>query len=183
MYFSSAYICRLSTPEHRAHLHFLKQSCLLAVGLKVAAVYLVSTGALQMGAIACHHKVFKHTDQTLWRFHQRPLLFVHHPQSSHLKTSNFKIMNNVGRTLLLGLPQKQNGRPIVYIMLLMLISRPKRSLSHLWGLLYGLLPMAKIAEPFLVVRITGKVPNRKVAKSRIVLLVLVIVLDKKFALA
>ena len=42
---------------------------------------------------------------------------------------------------------------------------------------------AKLAEPLLVVRHTGrKVPNRKVAKSRIVHVVLV-VLDKKFALA
>ena len=62
-------------------------------------------------------------------------------------------------------------------MLLKLISPPKRSL------LYGLLPMAKLAEPLLGVRDTGKVPNRKVAKSGIVLvLVLVLVLDKTFAL-
>ena len=41
--------------------------------------------------------------------------------------------------------------------------------------------MAKLAEPLMGVRNTGKVPNRKVAKSRIVL-VLVFVLEKKFAL-
>ena len=47
--------------------------------------------------------------------------------------------------------------------------------------LFGLLAMAKVAEPLLVVRHIGKVPNRKVAKSRIVHVVLV--LDKTFALA
>ena len=41
--------------------------------------------------------------------------------------------------------------------------------------------MAKLAEPLVGVRNIGKVPNQNVAKSQIVLLVLV--LDKKFALA
>ena len=53
-------------------------------------------------------------------------------------------------------------------------------------LLYGLLPMAMLAEPLLVVRHTGKVPKRKVAESRIVhavALVVVLVLEKKFSLA
>ena len=40
--------------------------------------------------------------------------------------------------------------------------------------------MAKLAEPLLVVRRTGKVPNRKVSKS---LIVHVVAVDKKFALA
>ena len=55
--------------------------------------------------------------------------------------------------------------------------------------LYGLLSMAKLSEPLLVVRHTGKVPNRKVAKSQsvhvlvlvlvlLLVLVLVLVLDK-----
>ena len=35
---------------------------------------------------------------------------------------------NVGRTLILGLPRKQDGRPVGYITLLTLISRPKRGL-------------------------------------------------------
>ena len=35
---------------------------------------------------------------------------------------------NVGRTLILGLPRKQDGRPVGYITLLRLISRPKRGL-------------------------------------------------------
>ena len=46
--------------------------------------------------------------------------------------------------------------------------------------------MAKQAEPFVGVRHTGKVPNRKVSKSQILhvlVLVLVLDLDKKFALA
>ena len=52
--------------------------------------------------------------------------------------------------------------------------------------------MAKLAESLLGVKDIGKVPNRKVAKSRIVLLfvvvvvvvvVLILVLDKSFALA
>ena len=81
---------------------------------------------------------------------------------------------NVGWTLILGLPPKQNGRPIGYITLLMLISWPKCRLSHLhvWGLLCGLLPMAKLAELLLVVRHSGKVPNRKVAKSQLFMFLL-----------
>ena len=46
--------------------------------------------------------------------------------------------------------------------------------------------MAKLAEPYVGVRHSGKVPNRKVSKSQIVhvlVLVLVLVLDKNFALA
>ena len=42
--------------------------------------------------------------------------------------------------------------------------------------------MAKLAEVLIGVRNTGKVPNRKLAKSHFVLLVLVLVLDKSFAL-
>ena len=59
---------------------------------------------------------------------------------------------NVGRTLMLVLLRKQNCCPIGYITLLSLISRPKHRLLHLWGLLYGLLPIANLAEPLLVVR-------------------------------
>ena len=39
--------------------------------------------------------------------------------------------NNIGRTLLLGLPQKQNGQPVECIMLLTLIFPPKFGLQHL----------------------------------------------------
>ena len=39
------------------------------------------------------------------------------------------IINNVGRTLLLGLPRKQDGRPVGYITLLTLISRPNRGVK------------------------------------------------------
>ena len=41
------------------------------------------------------------------------------------------IINNVGRTLLLGLPRKQNGHPIGYIMLLSDISPLKRGVQRL----------------------------------------------------
>ena len=91
-------------------------------------------------------------------------------------------VNNVGRTLLLGLARKQNGRPIGYILLLTLISWPKGRLSHIRRLIYGLIPMAKLVEPLVCVRNTGKLPNRKVLKSQIVLvlvLVLIVDLDKK----
>ena len=37
---------------------------------------------------------------------------------------------NVGRTLILGLPRKQDGRPVGYITLLMLISRPNRGVKN-----------------------------------------------------
>ena len=37
---------------------------------------------------------------------------------------------NVGRTLILGLPRKQDGRPIGYTTLLMLISRPNRGVKN-----------------------------------------------------
>ena len=40
------------------------------------------------------------------------------------------IINNVGRTLLLGLPRKQDGRPVGYITLLTLISRPNRGVKN-----------------------------------------------------
>ena len=55
-------------------------------------------------------------------------------------------INNVGRTLLLGLPQKQNGRPIGYTTLLSLISPLKRGVQHIWKLIYGLLTMAMLVE-------------------------------------
>ena len=86
----------------------------------------------------------------------------------------FLIIINVGRTLVLGLPQKQNGRPIGYITLLTLTSRPKRTLSHIRELLYGVLPIAKLAQPLLVSRHTCKVPNRKVAKSNFLLLLVLV---------
>ena len=40
------------------------------------------------------------------------------------------IINNVGRTLLLGSPPRQNGRPVGYITLLTLISPPNRALKN-----------------------------------------------------
>ena len=40
------------------------------------------------------------------------------------------IINNVGRTLLSGLPRKQDGRPVGYITFLTLISRPNRGVKN-----------------------------------------------------
>ena len=40
------------------------------------------------------------------------------------------IIINVGRTLILGLPRKQDGRPVGYITLLTLISRPNRGVKN-----------------------------------------------------
>ena len=40
------------------------------------------------------------------------------------------IIINVGRTLILGLPRKQNGRAVGYITLLRLISRPNRGVKN-----------------------------------------------------
>ena len=40
------------------------------------------------------------------------------------------LINNVGRTLLLGLPRKQDVRPVGYITLLTLISRPNRGVKN-----------------------------------------------------
>ena len=74
---------------------------------------------------------------------------------------NWFLIINVGRTLILGLLQTKWPH-ITYITLLRLISPPKRR---------------QLAEQLMGVRETGKVPNRKVAKSWIVL-----VLNKSFAL-
>ena len=70
---------------------------------------------------------------------------------------------------ILELPQKQNGHLIECITILTFISPPKCSLSHLhvWRLVYGLLPIEKLAEPLLVIietsakYQTGKWQNRK----------------------
>ena len=40
------------------------------------------------------------------------------------------IIINVGRTLILGLPRKQDGRPVGYITLLTLISRQNRGVKN-----------------------------------------------------
>ena len=47
-----------------------------------------------------------------------------------LKTFSLLVLliNNIGKTLLLGSPPKQNGRPVGYITLLTLISPSKRGL-------------------------------------------------------
>ena len=81
-------------------------------------------------------------------------------------------INNVGRMLLLGLAQKQNGSPIGHITLLLLISPLKRGVQHIWRLIYCLLMMAMIVGPLMDVKDPGKVRNWQVAKSRIVLVVI-----------
>ena len=79
---------------------------------------------------------------------------------------------NIGRILMLALPRKQNGHPNGYIMLLSIISVLKRSVQHLWRLIYGLLTMAMLVGPLMGVKDPGKVQNQRVAKSRIFLLIL-----------
>ena len=83
---------------------------------------------------------------------------------------------NVGRTLILGLPRKQDGRPVGYITLLTLISRPNRGVKNFLRHICGPLPMAILTGPLMSVNDTGKVRNRKVAKSQIVLLLLLILI-------
>ena len=78
------------------------------------------------------------------------------------------------KTLILGLPQKQNSHPIGYITLLTLISQLKRRLLHLWTFLCGLVPMAKLAESLMGIGDTGKVRNRQVAKSQIILILILV---------
>ena len=81
-------------------------------------------------------------------------------------------INNVGRTLLLGLPHKNKMAPhrihnasIGYISV-------KRGVHHLWRLIHGLLSMAMLAGPLMSVKVPGKLRNRRVAKSRIVLILI-----------
>ena len=52
---------------------------------------------------------------------------------------------------------------------LMLISPPKHGHKHLWRLICGLLSMAKLHEPLMGIRDTGKVGDWKLAKSQIVI--------------
>ena len=74
---------------------------------------------------------------------------------------NVRNQSDVGRTLLLGAPGKQNGQPVECFTLPTLISPPKRGFQYLWSLIYGLLPMAKLTVPLICVRDTGKVRNRE----------------------
>ena len=95
----------------------------------------------------------------------------------------FETINNVGRTLLLGLPRKQNLRPIGYITLLSNISPLKCGIQRLWRIIYVLLAMAMLDGPLIDVKDLGKVRNRRVAKLQIVLviiIIIIIILVKKF---
>ena len=98
-----------------------------------------------------------------------------HKLSMKLLWTDSLILNNVGRTLLLGLPQKQNGYPIGYITLLSVISPLKHAVQHLWRFIYGLLMMAMLVELLMGVKDPGKVQNQRVIK-----LWIVTILIKKF---
>ena len=67
---------------------------------------------------------------------------------------------NIGRTLILELPPKQNTHPIGYITLLALTSQLKCRLPT-YELNYGLVPMEKLAELLMGVRNTGKAQSEK----------------------
>ena len=86
---------------------------------------------------------------------------------------------NVGRTWILGSPQKQNGHPVECM--LILIPLPKQGPQHLWRLTYGLLAVAKLTGASIDVKDAGKVRNQKVAKLQIVLIP-TLILIKKFIL-
>ena len=68
---------------------------------------------------------------------------------------------NVGRTVILGLPRKQNGRPVGYITPLALISPLKRGVQHLRRPIYGLLTMAVLVGLLMGIKDPGKVQNRE----------------------
>ena len=81
---------------------------------------------------------------------------------------------NIDKTLILTLPRKQNGRPIGYITLLSIISPLKHGVQRLWRLIYGVLTMAMLVGMLMGVKDPGKVRNRRVTKSRIVLLIILL---------
>ena len=87
---------------------------------------------------------------------------IHTP---HSIASKWTDIPNVGRTLVLGLPRKQNGHPIGYITVVSIVSPLKRGVQRLWRLFYGLLPTAMLVEPLIGVKDHGKGRNRRVAKS------------------
>ena len=91
------------------------------------------------------------------------------PNRKVAKSQIVLLIINVGRTLILGLPRKQDGRPVGHITLLTIISRSNRGVKHICGPL----PMAILTGLLIGVNDTGKVRNRKVAKSQIVLLLII----------
>ena len=84
----------------------------------------------------------------------------------------FKVFNNhVGRTWLLGLHRKQNGCLVEHIACWMFISPPPlHGLQHLWSLTYSPVTIAKLAGLLMGIKDTSKLRNWRVAKSRIVLI-------------
>ena len=79
--------------------------------------------------------------------------------------------------LILTLPREQNGHPIGCITSLLIISPVKPGVWHLQRLIiYGLITMAMLVEPLIDVKDSGKVRNWRVAKMRIVLIPLLILI-------
>ena len=52
------------------------------------------------------------------------------PNRKVAKSQIVLLIINVGRTLILGLPRKRDGRPVGFITLLTLISRPNRGVKN-----------------------------------------------------
>ena len=75
---------------------------------------------------------------------------------------------------------RNHGRPFGYITFLSIISLLKRGLQPLWRLIYGLLTIAILVGPLMSVKDPGNVRNRRVAKSRIVLRIPILILVKTF---
>ena len=86
------------------------------------------------------------------------------------------IIINVNKTLILGLPRKQNGRPVGYITLLPIVSPLERGVRSSRRLVHGLLKMTMPVGPLMDVKDPSKVRNRRVAKSIIVLIPLLILI-------
>ena len=87
------------------------------------------------------------------------------------------VIINVGKKLILGLPQKQTGHPIGYSTLLLVIYHLKCGVQRLWRFIYGLITMSMLIGALMGIKDPGKVQNWRVAKSRIVLLLLIIIIS------
>ena len=91
------------------------------------------------------------------------------------------IITNVDKTLILTRPRKKMAAPLDTLRFYRLyMSPPERGVSRLWRLIYALLSMAMLVGPLMDVMDSGKVRNRLVAKSQIVLIINV---DKTLILA
>ena len=90
---------------------------------------------------------------------------------------------NIDKTLILTLPRKQTGHPVGYYTSIDYISTKMQS-RHLWRPIHGLLTMAMLVGQLMGVKDPSKARNQRVAKSRIVLISIVIplilIVVKKF---